>query len=167
MARFSLKNQSYIHAKCGTRFWEETEHILTSLQITGCVVKGNIRNEIQENITFFSTHRSKKKENDLTYLWNSCSPCSQPYRYKYSYLLRQYTLHCFRKDQTHSRRYLEERNKQQKICNLYSNFSVYIQNTGFCVRKELKRASNFVLESLNLFFERSHSGTIIVTIIDI
>ena len=35
------------------------------------------------------------------------------------------------------------------------------------VRKELKRASNFVLESLNFFFKRSYSGTIIVTIIDI
>ena len=125
-----------------------------------CLVKGKIRNLTQDNITFFSTYRWNRRENYLSYLWNSCSLRSQPYRYKYSYLLCRYKLHRFRKEEGHSRRYLRKRNKWEKNCNLYSN-CVYIQNTSYVY--ENKWASNFVLESLNFFFKRSHSGTIIFT----
>ena len=49
-----------------------------------------------------------------------------------------------------------------KIYNLHSKSRVYIQNL-FVYEK--KTTSNFVLESLNFFFMRSHSSTIIVKII--
>ena len=139
--------------------------MLTSLYIIVCLVKGKIRYSIHDNITFFSYNRWNRRENDLAYPWNSCSPRSQPYRYKYSYLLRRDKLHRFRKEEGHSRRYLRKRNKWWNICNLHSSSSLCIQNPGFL--EEKKRAFNFVLESLHFFFKRSHSGKNIVTIIDI
>ena len=124
------------HAKCRILFREETEHPLTSLQIIVCLVKAKIKNQIQDNKTFFSANMWNRKENDLTYRWNSCSPRSQSYRYKYSYLLRRDKLHRFRKEEGHSRRYLKKRNKWWKICNLYSNSRVYIQNTVYVYGKK-------------------------------
>ena len=113
------------------RFRKETEHTLTSLWIIVCLVKAKIKYQIQDNKTFFSANMWKRKENDLTYRWNSCSPHSQPYRYKYSYLLRRDKLHRFRKGEGHSRRYLRKRNEWWKICNLHSSTSLCIQNQGF------------------------------------
>ena len=40
-----------------------------------------------------------------------------------------------------------------------------LQNPGFVYEK--KSASNFVLESVHFFFKKSHTGTCMVTIIDI
>ena len=102
------------------------------------------------------------RKNDLSYLGNNLCPRSHPYKYKYSYLLRRCNLHCFRKDQGNSRRYLKKRNKCWKIYNLHSKSRVYIQNLFVY---EEKTTSNFVLESLNFFFMRSHSSTIIIKII--
>ena len=67
---------------------------------------------ISNDITFLSSNRWNRRENDLTYPWSSCSPRNQPYRYKYSYLLRRDKLHRFRKEKGDSHRYLKNRNKQ-------------------------------------------------------
>ena len=111
MANFSLEIELF-HAKCRTRFQEKTEHMPTSLYIIVCLVKGKIRYSIHDNITFFSYNRWNRRENDLAYPWSSCSPRNQPYRYKYSYLLRRDKLHRFRKEEGDSHRYLKNRNKQ-------------------------------------------------------
>ena len=43
MAKFSFEIE-VIHAKCRSHFRKESEHMLTSLQIIGCLVKGEIKN---------------------------------------------------------------------------------------------------------------------------
>ena len=119
----------------------------------------------QDIIALFSTKRWNRRQNDLTHLKHSWGPRSQPYRYKYSYLLRRYNLHRFCKDQKDIRWYLKKRNKWWNSCNLPSNSNVYIQTPDFMYEK--KMASNFVLELLHFFFKRSHTGTSMVTFIDI
>ena len=73
------------------------------------MAKPNLCNLIIQNYV-------NQKGNDVSYFGNSSCPRSQPYRYKYSYLLlHRYNLPRFRKDQNHSRRYLKKRNKRRKI----------------------------------------------------